>query len=475
MKAIASVIPRELDPALLGQVGARLAQGDTFFRKVLDALPVAIYVTDADGIITYFNEAAASLWGHRPELGSDAWCGSWKLYCRDGTPLPHNECPMAEALKQRQPVRGLTAIAERPDGTRVPFAPYPTPFFDEAGELLGGVNMLLDITDRERADAAGQRLAAIVESSEDAIISKDLNGIITSWNRGAERLFGYTAGEIVGFPILTLIPSHLHDEEQRIIASIRRGERIGHYETIRRRKDGSLVEISLTVSPIRNAEGRIIGASKIARDITVIRRAQQQQKLVVQEMKHRIKNTLATVQAIAAQTLHAVSREERQAFTARLQALAGAHDLLTNEDWQRASLRELVDRALQPFHERHQARILIDGRADIWLDAQRSSLLAMALHELATNAVKYGALSNANGKVHVSWETSGTPDSMRFSWRESGGPQVRPPERKGFGSRLIGHALRGSFGGAQLEFHPDGVACTLELSPASEPVPVAAE
>src|SRR5205814_5933147 len=132
--------------------------------------------------------------------------------------------------------------------------------------------------------------------------SKDLNGIITSWNRGAEQLFGYTAEETVGKPVTMLIPTERRDEEPTILRRIRGGERIDHYETIRRRKDGSLVEISLTVSPIKNAEGNIIGASKIARDITERRRAQEQQALLLGEMKHRVRNTLATVQAIATQT-----------------------------------------------------------------------------------------------------------------------------------------------------------------------------
>ena len=124
---------------------------------------------------------------------------------------------MAMALKQKRPIRGMEAIAERPDGTRVPFIPYPTPLFDAAGELIGAVNMLVDITDRKRAEEVGQRLVAIVESSDDAILSKNLDGIIASWNRGAERLFGYTADEIVGKSVTILIPAERHDEEPEIL------------------------------------------------------------------------------------------------------------------------------------------------------------------------------------------------------------------------------------------------------------------
>ena len=148
------------------------------------------------------------------------------------------------------------------------FIPYPTPLFDASGNLIGAVNMLVDITERKRAEEVAQRLASIVESSDDAILSKDLNGIITSWNQGAERLFGYSADEMIGKSVTLLIPAERQDEEPKILGRIRRGERIEHYETVRLRKDGSLIDISLSVSPIKGAGGKVIGASKIARDIT---------------------------------------------------------------------------------------------------------------------------------------------------------------------------------------------------------------
>ncbi len=122
------------------------------FRELLDALPAAIYTTDAAGRITYYNDGAAKLWGHRPQLGTSEWCGSWKLFWPDGTPLRHDEGPMAIALKEDRAVRGMEAAAERPDGTRVPFIPYPTPLHDESGRLVGAVNMLVDITNRKRAE-----------------------------------------------------------------------------------------------------------------------------------------------------------------------------------------------------------------------------------------------------------------------------------------------------------------------------------
>jgi PAS domain S-box-containing protein len=370
---------------------------------------------------------------------------------------------MALALKHRRAIRDVEAISERPDGTRIPFVPYPTPFFDAEGNLVGGVNMLVDISNRKQNELAARQLASIVESSDDAIVSKDLNGIIRTWNDGAERLFGYRADEMVGKPVTILIPPERINEEPGILARIRRGERVDHYETIRRRKDGSLVEISLTVSPVRDDNGKIIGASKIARDISDRRRVETNNELLVNEMKHRVRNTLATVQALATQTLRSASSEERDAFFARLRALGGAHDLLTRQDWNRARVHEIVQHALAPFRERHRDRVATEGVETVLLDANKALLLTMALHELATNAVKYGALSNATGRVHVGWEQ--TPkNALRLRWQESGGPAVKPPERKGFGSQLIERALDGGQGAARFEFAPQGVMCTLEIA-----------
>ena len=266
--------PSELaDPAV--GLAWRMSTDEVGFRQMLDALPAAIYTTDAKGRITHFNPACVEFSGRTPTIGSDHWCVTWKLYHPDGRPMPHDECPMAVALKTGRIVRGAEAIAERPDGSRVWFTPYPTPLFDDKGNIIGGINMLLDITDRKQAEAASAKLAAIVESSDDAIISKDLNGIITSWNNAAQRLFGYAPQEMIGKPVTVLIPPDHVDEERGILDRIRRGQRVEHYDTVRRRKDGSLIDISLTVSPIKDAGGRVIGAAKVARDITQRKQAEK--------------------------------------------------------------------------------------------------------------------------------------------------------------------------------------------------------
>ncbi|MFZ0709074.1 MAG: PAS domain S-box protein, partial [Terrimicrobiaceae bacterium] len=191
----------------------------------------------------------------------------------------------------------------------------------------------MDITERKRAEEIGQRLAAIVESSDDAILSKNLDGIIMSWNSGAERLFGYSADEMIGKSVTILIPADRQDEEPQILGRIRRGERIEHYETIRLRKDGSLIDISLCLSPIRGAGGKIIGASKIARDITERRQAQARQEMLTRELHHRTKNLFAVVQSVVSRSFagkHTV-KDAETAVTSRLRSLSQTHALLVEQ------------------------------------------------------------------------------------------------------------------------------------------------
>jgi PAS domain S-box-containing protein len=432
--------------------------------ELLEALPVAVYITDAEGRITFYNRAAAELWGHHPELGTSQWCGSWRLYWPDGRPLPHGECPMAIALKEGREVRGVEAIAERPDGTRVRFMPYPTPLRDPSGRLVGAINLLMDVTERHDADLESAHLAAIVVSSDDAIISKTIEGRITSWNAGARRIFGYEASEIIGQPILRLIPPELHHEEWDILARLQRGERIEHYETVRVAKDGRRIDISLTVSPLRDRSGKVVGASKVARDVTDRKRAEKLQRVLTDELAHRVKNTLATVQAIANQSLvRAKSPTDFvSSFTGRLQALAKAHTLLTRTSMQGADVMELVNEQVL-IGAPNDNRISCSGPL-LTLDAQAAMHVALVLHELATNARKYGALSVPYGRLSVTWQvrTNGGC-SLLLSWKESNGPKVSAPSSHGFGRMLIEQTMRAHGGEASIEYRTDGLTCEIKL------------
>jgi PAS domain S-box-containing protein len=238
------------------------------YRQLVDSLPAAIYTCDIRGRIELFNEAAVKLWGRSPEIGADEWCGSYRILDLEGNPIPLDKCPMAETLRTGLPVSGCEIVIERPDGTRVNVLPHPRPLYDDVGRMVGAINMLIDVTDQRKAEGDRGLLAAIVSSSDDAIISMTLDGIITSWNAGAERLFGYAAREAVGQPISMLIAEERHDEEQRLFDRIRSGLPVEHFETERVAKNGKRLQISISVSPVRDSQGRVIGASKVARDIS---------------------------------------------------------------------------------------------------------------------------------------------------------------------------------------------------------------
>lgn len=443
-------------------------------REVLEALPAAVYTIDAEGRITFFNQAAADLWGCRPTLGTSEWCGSWRLYWPDGRPMRHDECPMAVALTEGHPIHGAEAVAERPDGTRVPFLAYPTPLRDRSGALTGAVNTLIDITERKRTEQLTRRIASIVEFSDDAIVSKGLDGIIKTWNPGAERLFGYTAEEVIGKPVTLLIPMDRHDEEPDILSRIQRGERIDHYETVRQRKDGSLVEISLTVSPIKNAEGRIIGASKIARDITERHRAEEQRQLLLREMNHRVKNLFSLASGVVTLSARSAGTPEdlAAAVRERLAALARAQDL-TLPDLSRGavraeraiSLRSLVSTIISPFDDTKPggARVAIDG-PDVRVGVSTVTGVALLLHEFATNAAKYGAFSVASGRVKIEWSIA--EGVLLLQWEEQGGPPLEPPgdDAAGFGTMLARRIVGGQLGGRVSHmWKRDGLIINLSL------------
>ena len=280
------------------------------------------------------------------------------------------------------------------------------------------------------------------------------DGTILRANRHELKMLGYEHAEYVGRHI-----AEFHVSQDGITEILRRlsaGGTIDNYEARLRCKDGSIRDVLISSSVLWE-EGRFVHTRCFTTDITERKKAEETQRLLVGELTHRVKNTLATVQALATQTLHSISEPEKQAFLARLRALATAHEVLTQDGWNRAPVHEIIERALAPFAS---GRITVNGpNAD--LDASRSLMLTMALNELATNAGKYGALSNGSGQVSINWTLVdvGEERNVQLRWQEQGGPPVRPPGHKGFGSRLI----ENSFELAQIDYAPEGVICVIEI------------
>ncbi len=269
---------------------------------------------------------------------------------------------------------------------------------------------------------------------------------------------------MVGKSVTILIPAERLDEEPDILARIRHGERIRHYETVRMRKDGSRVDISLSVSPVKDSHGNVIGASKIARDISEHKQAQARQEVLTRELHHRTKNIFAVVQAVVLRSFTGKQTVEDAKATVvkRLQSLANTHALLVDKQWHGADIVEVVRAEMSPYSD----RVAINGPSLI-LTAQAAQNFALALHELATNAAKYGALSTQDGQVRISWSVSepGARGCFTFRWEEQGGPAVILPSTKGFGRVVLEQVMAEFFDPPpRIEFSPTGVSYGLSGS-----------
>jgi PAS domain S-box-containing protein len=447
-----------------------LQESERRIRQMIDHLPVGAALIDRDGQIVHDNPAFRNYVPRRitPSHEPLDRARRWPWYRPDGTIIEPQDLPDARALRG-EVVHNQEFVCRPDDGPERYALVSAVPVGHDRGRALVTI---IDNDAAKRAEIATQRLAAVVGSSNDAIISKDVNGIITSWNDGAERLFGYSADDAIGKPVTILIPPERQNEEVAILERIRRGERVEHYETVRQRKDGSLIDISLAVSPLKDAYGKVIGGSKIARDITDRKRAEATQKLLLRELDHRVKNTLANVQAIVQHTLRRTSdpAEFAESFAGRIQSLSRVHSLLTAETWKGAQLHALIrDQLLHGAVD--ETRITAWG-PPVSLEPQMTVHVALMLHELGTNALKYGALSVPGGWVTIGWRVEDL--DLHLRWEERGGPPPKAPVTRGFGTTLIEKCARGEGGQARMLTTADGVAWEIALQLPRPPAPSAA-
>ena len=303
-------------------------------------------------------------------------------------------------------------------------------------------------------------LAAIVATSPDAVMSYDLEGNVLTWNASATALYGYSFDEIEGRSMEILYPEDSPDRIGDIRDQILAGN-LTNFEVVRRRKDGTLRHIAISGAAVRDELGEVVCISNIHRDITELKASQEHIKLIAGELGHRAKNQLAVVRSFSNQTAkYAETYDEyRQKFDDRIQSLAKSIDLLVSRDWSSVSLENLCLSQIVMFTDARPEKVTIEG-PEIVLIPTAVEAIGMALHELATNAAKYGALSQEKGHISLTWEILSVAgdESLRVSWRETGVSLEKAPSRKGFGHVVLTRLAQSSFGSeASLDFSPEGL------------------
>ena len=459
-------------------LGAMLRASD----GILDILPVATFVCDARGTILQYNRRAVEIWGEEPRPGQrheDFTRGA--RYCEiDGTPLKRSM--LAEVLASGTPLRDAEVQVVRMDGRRVFVSVNIDPLHDAQGKLVGAVNCFLDITERHHINAAleasrlrareqEQRLAATYEHAAIGISEVAPDGRFLRVNEAITAITGFSRAHLLANRLYT----HTHPDDADADRDAFRKQVAGtldFYSVEKRfvRKDGRVIWISVSSSPVRDESGRLLYLVRVVQDITERKAAEQRAKLLIDELNHRVKNTLATVQSLASQTARAAPTPAsfRESFEGRLVALSKAHDQLTMHHWESADLRELLSAGFAPYHGGAE-RVVMRGE-DVVLRPRAALTLAMTFHELITNAAKYGALSAPGGGVEMRWqivEADGMP-TLHVEWREQGGPPVAPPARRSFGTRLIESGVKAELGGrVEIAFAREGLRCDLDIPLAS--------
>jgi PAS domain S-box-containing protein len=450
---------------------------------VLDLLPVATCICDPQGAIVQYNRRAVDIWGRRPQPGETHahFTSGSRFFRLDGEPLAHSEIPLSGVLSTGQAVRNQELIVEQPSGHRIIVEVSIDPLIGGRGELIGAIQCFQDISERNRMTAElaryqldlrehQQRLAATYEHAAIGIVETDAEGRFLRVNEAICAITGMSRDELLGSTLFARTHPADAQADRDAYAKQIRGE-IGIYSVEKRfrRQDGREVWMSVRSSPVQDAQGRFLYGVRVVQDVTERKAAEERQKLLLDELNHRVKNTLATVQSLAVQTARGTSSPAAfcKTFEGRLLALSQAHDQLTMRHWHSADLHSIIAAGAGPyFSPGGESRVVVQGQS-VTLRPRAALTLAMTFHELTTNAAKYGALSAAGGRVHVQWRAV-RPDQqaqlLRIEWREEGGPAVATPSRRGFGSKFIVGSIASELGGkVQLAFDPQGLRCILEI------------
>jgi PAS domain S-box-containing protein len=462
----------EVDAVVVGGPDNRkvytLETADRSYRVLIEQMTDGALMIGQDGAVLYANRALAEMLGCT--TGGLISAGFASFVC------PESAEDFQGVL--RNAGKAELVISRADNGETFVAQLSLTRMDADDGRLLCGV--LTDLTAtyaqaREIAEAksilaveaahreSDERYRLILEGASDyAIMATDLDQKVTIWNSGAQRMLGWAANELIGRPFPPIwTESDLaaradHAQRARCLENGRSEE-----ERWQLRKDGTPFWAHTLMMPLRKHDGALIGFLKILRDRTEQRAADEKQTLLINELNHRVKNTLATVQSIAAQTLRSAASAEQARFALdeRLFALSRAHDVLTRESWEGAELSEIVALAVSPYVDNDPSRIVTDG-PPVRLEPRMALAIAMTLQELATNAAKYGGLSVPAGRLSIVWTME--DGLLRLRWEEKDGPRVTPPLRRGFGSRLIERCLSAEMAGdASIEFAESGVVCII--------------
>jgi PAS domain S-box-containing protein len=438
-----------------------LQESEARFRLMSESAPVMIWMSDAQGACLHLNRMQRSFWDVKEEeIPSFDWTGT--MHPDDANNIIQN---VTNAISNRTPM-SVEGRYRNAQGLYRTLHTNAQPRFSPDGDFVGMIGVNVDITERKEAEQrsreSDERFRLAVEAAPCGMLIIDGDGQIELMNAKAEKLFEYSKDELLNRNIQSLIPSGSSANlgALSVRALVASEHSLGGGENlVVHTKSGREIPVEIGLNPIM-VNGKPLAIVAIV-DISERKRADAQRELLLAELNHRVKNTLAVVQALARHTFKEKQSAETKAFEGRLIALATAHNLLTRSNWERAPLRELILNSLQ-IQDESNSRISISG-PDVHLAPKAALTLTLAMHELFTNALKYGALSNKTGSIELVWSRNDGPLSpLTIVWGERGGPPVTPPQHRGFGTTLLERSLAEDLDGkVKTEFLPHGLQCII--------------